>query len=248
MLKELPGPAAGKHHRLGGEHFPLAVFRAENLQPAHHSVAELHVDGKGMLTNDDSWRTQNRLHQGLLDVQSGRVAAGVEHTGTGMRRFQPPGQDTVLMVELNAKSDKIPDPLRTLSAKDLYSLAIAQPCPCTQRVFHMLGCAVIRPHGRSNATLRVARIALGQARFGYERHVKATAQLQCRYQACDAASHNNGRPQANTAGDAALIAEVEGLRLSMRSSARRAGTATVSATEMRLGISPRSSDSSTQAR
>ncbi len=227
---------------LGIEVVTLAIGR-QDLEACNLFITENQVASKGMFHHRDAG-CANSASQCQLDGEPGGVAAGVQNASTGVCRFEAACELAVVLIEVNAEAHQVADTRRAFGAKHFDSVRITQARAGAQSIGDVLGDAVVREHGCGNAALGEAGVAVLKPRLGDQGDGVLAAEFERSDESGDAAANHDDVLHAEIT---ALSTEDFGLRLSMRSSATRAGIATSSDTVMRLSTCPRVSASSTHA-
>ena len=262
MRVQLAGSTGGQNHRVGVDPLPAPGdvrgpgacrdVADQQLDTRDAPSVEHQVDQEGVFDHADVARAQPR-DECLLDRGAGRVAPGVEDARVRVRGFETLDERTVrAAVECDAEVDQLADAGGTLVDEDPDRLGIAQTGAGGQRVADVVFGAIVGEHHAGDPALRVAGVGVLEHVLGHEGDPAAVFdRVQRHREAGDPAADHDGvqgggggheafsHPDAGAAG---------GLAASIRSRARRAGSATSCGTVMRLSTSPFTSPSSTHAR
>ena len=155
-------------------------------------------------------------------------------------------------IEVCARRAKLLHARGTFGDQDVHRLAIAERTARGQRIPAVQGGGVAGAECRGDAALGVPRIGVLEHVLGHQRDAASMVDgVQGGDEPRDPAADDDdlGRGHDACSHPAATAGEASGgLAASIRSRARRAGSATSSGTVMRLRTSPSTSPSSTQAR
>ncbi len=130
--KKLARAAAGEENGIDREGALVAVL-VQNVDTGHASVFNDEVAGERVLQHLDAGRPHGG-DEGGFNREAGCVAAGVEHAGVRVRRFQTTGELALAAVEVDTKGDQVANAGGALAAQDFDGLEVAQAGPGAQGI------------------------------------------------------------------------------------------------------------------
>src|SRR6185312_2405449 len=229
---ELARAAAREDHGIGSEDSRPAE-RIDHLDAGDRTVGDDQLRDEAVLEHADAGALDS-VGERLLDRETGRVAAGVEHPGARVRGLATACELAADAIELDSELLKLADAVGALRAEDPHESRIGEASARTQRVRDVLLDAVVGEQCGRDPTLRIAGVALGELRLRDERHVVARTRLERGHEPGDAGADDDDVAHGRAA--------------SILSRATRADAATSVGTEIWLITSPRTSPSRIQAR
>ncbi len=125
-----------------------------------------------MLFQDQFHRTGGAQRQQLLDLPTGRVAAGVHDPGPGVGGLPGHQQHPVLSIEVDSEFDQLADPPGSLLHQRLHRPGVAEAPARGHGVGGVEQRAVVRVDGGGYPPLGVAAAALLHGRLGEHGHLK----------------------------------------------------------------------------
>ena len=188
--------------------------------------------------------------EGLLDGRARGIPSRMQDARIRVRRLEALHERALgVAVEGDAEVDELADARRTLFGQHAHGDRVIEPRTGGEGVADVVLDAIVVEHDARDAALGVARVGVLEHVLRHERDAASVVHgVQRRDESGDAAPDDDDVRRGHDAFSQAAAGAAGGFAASMRSSARRAGSATSAGTVMRLRTCPSTRPSSTQAR